>query len=57
MDTRKLIPHGTGKLTFPVSSLKQYYEGEWYKGQMCGKGKLVYRNKSFYEGDFFNCQR
>lgn len=50
INIKKLVPHGNGIVHFPVGSSKKYYDGEWYLGQMNGKGKLLYANKTQYDG-------
>lgn len=50
----KLVPHGSGKVTFPPGSSKKYYEGEWVMGQISGYGQMEYSNGTLYNGQFVN---
>ena len=43
--------NGKGKYFWKKTN--EIYEGEWYNGQMCGNGKMVYSDGSIYEGNFF----
>lgn len=39
------------------ADLNEKYEGEWYDGNIHGKGKYFYRNGSVYEGQFYMNKR
>ena len=45
------LRHGEGSFTFSDGKI---YEGQWSKGQMCGKGKLYLANKTWvvYDGNW-----
>ena len=50
------MKHGQGKLTFKRNNGKCYYEGQWIDGEPhgYGKGKIIYPNGDFYEGEMYD---
>ncbi|CAN2388229.1 MORN repeat-containing protein 1 [Pristimantis euphronides] len=49
-DVRKQLRHGYGIYVYPNSFFR--YEGEWKNGTKHGRGKLLFRDGSYYEGEF-----
>ncbi|XP_010626192.1 MORN repeat-containing protein 1 [Fukomys damarensis] len=47
---RPLCPPGYGVYIYPNSFFQ--YEGEWKGGKKHGRGKLLFKDGSYYEGDF-----
>ena len=42
-----------GKGIYFWGNTKEKYDGEWFKGEMNGQGKMFYSDGSIYEGQFF----
>jgi len=51
-DTEKL--EGISKITDPDGNI---YEGEFFRGQFHGNGKMIYKNGNVYEGEWINMHR
>ncbi|KAM4015161.1 MORN repeat-containing protein 1 [Anomaloglossus baeobatrachus] len=49
-DVRKQLRHGYGIYVYDNSFFR--YEGEWKSGKKHGHGKLLFRDGSYYEGEF-----
>ena len=50
--TRNGIPNGRGELTYNEGDSRKYYRGEFKDGMRHGKGKLVFRNDAYYDGEW-----
>lgn len=44
--------HGKGKLTYPISSPIDYYDGEWLNNNPCGHGIRMYKDGTSWEGEW-----
>ncbi|XP_028849886.1 MORN repeat-containing protein 1-like [Denticeps clupeoides] len=49
-DFKKQLRHGFGVYVYPNGYFR--YEGEWKMGKKHGRGKLVMKDGSYYEGEF-----
>ena len=48
------IPNGRGELTYNEHDSRKSYKGDFKDGMRHGKGKLVFRNDSYYDGEWAN---
>ena len=51
---RNGIPNGKGELTYNEHDSRKYYKGDFKDGMRHGKGKLVFRNDAYYDGEWAN---
>ncbi|XP_069804771.1 MORN repeat-containing protein 1 isoform X2 [Dendropsophus ebraccatus] len=51
-DVKKQLRHGYGVYVYENSFFR--YEGEWKDGKKHGHGKLLFRDGSYYEGEFIH---
>ncbi|XP_075460973.1 MORN repeat-containing protein 1 isoform X3 [Ascaphus truei] len=51
-DMKKQLRHGYGLYVYANSFFR--YEGEWKSGKKHGHGKLLFKDGSYYEGEFVN---
>ena len=51
---RNGIPNGKGELTYNEHDSRKYYKGDFKDGMRHGKGKLVFRNDAYYDGEWVN---
>ena len=51
---RNGIPNGKGELTYNEHDSRKYYRGDFKDGMRHGKGKLVFRNEAYYDGEWAN---
>ena len=51
---RNGIPNGKGELTYNEHDSRKYYKGDFKDGMRHGKGKLVFCNDAYYDGEWVN---
>lgn len=51
---RNGIPNGKGELTYNEHDSRKSYKGDFKDGMRHGKGKLIFRNDAYYDGEWVN---